>query len=199
MITEEQNKSENGYGRDSKLPMMQAFAKAYMLDYFPTYDEVRSNVLQSKEKTVGSRYAEINTDVYLDCLAYKNRMLLTLEPIILEANNRVDKKNFAVLRMVGLGLGVWKIHDEQIHCFLQAVIETVKGNTLNNLCRIEFQYMDVTKPGTHLYNHYDLANKKEDQSLSDQMGNEIDIEFTRGNPADKLLDDGEELVAVYAW
>jgi hypothetical protein len=112
---------------------------------------------------------------------YAVRMRMTLEPIILYANAAAGEQGKrAVLRLVGLGLGVWKVNaPEQAKVIYEVVLDVIRKNPLPSIARIEFSWFPA---GT----------------VAAQVMNGVVLEQNRANPADPIRA-GELLVAVYAW
>jgi hypothetical protein len=88
------------------------WAKFYGIDYFPTVEEVQEEIKQGSKN-----YLEIpsfrNVE-YFNIKVFKERIRMSVEPYFLEAQNRAKSHNkSAFVRLVGLGLGVWMVTEEQ--------------------------------------------------------------------------------------
>jgi hypothetical protein len=122
----------------------------------------------------------------IDRHAYGVRMRLTLEPLILFAAEAGRRKGMlAVLRLVGLGLGQWRVSSElaQAIAMLEVVLAVVDENGLGGLGRIEFLSFDGLEVPA---------------SVADANGHRIAMSACSRAPAEPL-DPGELLVATYDW
>ncbi|RYP67092.1 hypothetical protein DL771_007417 [Monosporascus sp. 5C6A] len=131
--------------------------------------------------------------VAFDAAMYKARMRVTVDVLLLEANDRalaVGRK--AYVYVVGLGLGVWQVNNVQPRLYVEAVAEALgelgSNGGLRSLGTLEFAWIGV--PATTQRLVTDTAAR-----LS------VPVKFSRRNPAAKLA--GEEadqlLVLSYAW
>ena len=92
---------ENGYGREAELNLKHIFANFYDLQNFPTYEEADEMI-------------KVNAD-YFDNSVYRQRIQISAETFLIEANYRGQKEGRDVHAfIVGLGLGVWKYTSEQV-------------------------------------------------------------------------------------
>lgn len=198
-ISKSQNTKSNGYGENGErmhAKNMAHFAKYYGVDYFPTYEEVESDFKKNKEQ---SRYIQVTKDnegpVYLDKEIYKKRMQVTTETFLNEANARGKIAGKGVYaHVVGLGLGVWELDQRpnkniiQAQIFLETFVEALKKNQYSNISDLDFSYF----PDKLQEYFNDNLNKFE-------LPDNINIVFSKRNPADKLTGKGKLLVAQYAW
>jgi hypothetical protein len=142
---------------------------------------------------------------------YAVRMELTLEPIILYANQVAGEKGKkARLRLVGLGIGVWAVNpDQQGAVIVEVVKNIIRSNDLQHIGMVEFSWFpyDAILSGQPLGNVQrnlvdDLANfitwTRISGQFADRQGHTITLEQNQKNPADPI-NAGELLVAVYAW
>ena len=208
-MTPDQNTAENGYGKSpcnvERSSLLRIWAEHYsnnQLNYFPTHDEVyaleREKGSASPEFT--SRYIAINIGerrCYFDMIIYKARMRLTIEPFLLEANDRAEtisrnaeQKISAHCRVIGLGLGVWKLIDHQAALLVDVYREVCEDTTLPHIGIIEFIYFGDSITS--------LGSTRHAEIFRNSHGDEIQILFTKSNPADPI-DTNSVLVAQYAW
>jgi len=137
-VTRIQNTPENGYGQNQPQPSLKnVFAKFYKVDYFPTQKEFS---------------ASFNGSVYLQ------RIQVTAETFLIEANSRGQEKNKKVyVHMVGLGLGVWMFREEQVKIFLQAFENALKKLHLSWIAYLDFSYVSPLE---------DVQNLRHDEKFS---------------------------------
>jgi hypothetical protein len=171
IITPEQNTANNGYGFSKK--EFNYFEKFYG-QKFPTFQEAQQDAT--------GKYIRLNKHMYLNSLVYKKRIKFVIKAFLEDANKRALAvgKN-AYCRVVGLGLGVWKISDIQDDLMLEVYAEILDENNFSNITDIEFLYFD--------------------KKINMNHKNNIKLSFSKANPADKLVGEHEDklLVAMYAW
>lgn len=192
LITPQQNTVDNGYGSqtsgssEEKHELRVLWAKFYGEEYHPLYEEAVKRLKAKDNK----RYLSINNQTIFDIENYMKRTLLTVEIILLEANTRAEKQNTtAFLHVVGFGLGVWKvIQDQEIYFLKTFEIALRKMNKkLRYVSDIMFAYFHQQKCG--------------DAENGDYLG-DIKIHFALREPHSKLTrpsDTNKLLVVTYAW
>jgi len=194
VVTPEQNNSNNGYGLDGlnaapeKFNFLRIWAKFYdekqdQQYCFPTFNEA----LEDKS----GKFIRIEKNLFLDKEIYKKRIRMSIEPFLIDANERarvINKKAYVLAE--GIGLGVWKIAPEQSNLMLEVYAEVLsdydfKHITDINFCRIEGD-------PTHFQQHC-KALKMEKKKIK--------FYFEEREPAQKLTGkhDGKLLVTSYAW
>lgn len=126
-----------------------------------------------------------------DVNMYKNRIRITVDILLWEADARgKEASRSAYVVIVGLGLGVWAINNNQaqyfVECFTEALDEFEDG--LNSLGTLNFSYITVPK-----------ATQVAVQAAAARVG--ATAIFTKHNPAAKLQGEaGRQLLFVsYAW
>jgi len=120
---------------------------------------------------------------------YKERMRITFETFLIEANARgVAANNKQVYcHVVGLGLGVWQLkgYQKQTEHFLSSFkdsLERLSGNNqIKNIGVIDFSYID--------------------EKLSFEDVKCVKIKFSKRNPFEKLSNEESDMlvVAMFAW
>jgi hypothetical protein len=121
MKTKEQNNHENGYGRFF-LPTLQGKFLNFYGDESATYDE-----LLKKMKKANDRFVDLHDGKYFDRLMYTRRIVLSIDTLLIEANERARRVNkMGYVHVVGLGLGVWKIYTEQDKLFMDAFAQRLE-------------------------------------------------------------------------
>jgi len=201
VITEKQNKSENGYGKHANQDKLQTkvlniWAELYDLPNksFFTWDDVNDNYTPKQDRFFAFNY-EPQRPAYFDKVVYKKRMQMVLEPFILDANFRGEEKNKDVFcHFVGLGMGVWSPsglpkHVQQ-NLYVDLVVELIKKHSLPRVANVDFSWIS----------DYTGSVRNNDVVLS-RNDTRCKVTFSRRNPADKLEGEnaGKLVVAMYAW
>jgi len=184
LITPAQNTTENGYGKAADPTILKPFAKFYGQGedfYFPSYDEAQKDP---------QRYASLDDDTFLNVEVYKQRIRMSVEPFLLDANVRAqEQKKQTYIHAVGLGLGVWgrtpKQRTVMARLMLEVYDDIIADNDLKYISDIDFSHFPLNIEG------YGRPSGK----------HVINIHFSSRNTADKLCgeDAGKLLVAQYAW
>ncbi|KAK4959671.1 hypothetical protein LTR66_002415 [Elasticomyces elasticus] len=118
---------------------------------------------------------------------YKARMRITIDILLLEANDRAKAQGTtAYTYVVGLGLGVWRYYHQQAEWYLDAVTSALTELHLPHISTLEFAYIKVDD---------EPCQKRAIEAASQQN---IKVIFSRRNAAEKLATD-ELLVLSYAW
>lgn len=175
IITPAQNTKNNGYGLHTKDYSLLSIWENLYGTQFPTFQEAQADTSQ--------RFIKIAHDTYFDTLVYKKRMALVIAPFLHHAHFCGKQTNKQVYcRVVGLGLGVWKITELQEKLMLEVYHDLINSSSLSSISDIEFQWFSP-------------------QLCSSVKSSTINVHFTKGNPADKLVgkDNDKLLVAMYAW
>eukprot|EP00300_Choanocystis_sp_HF-7_P017155 c19646_g1_i1.p1 GENE.c19646_g1_i1~~c19646_g1_i1.p1 ORF type:complete len:204 (+),score=29.70 c19646_g1_i1:136-747(+) len=121
---------------------------------------------------------------YFHVAAFQARMRLVLEPLFWDAEKRAANLNKpAYVHLVGLGLGVWRVCDQQYQLFVDVVLDLVHKLPLALVSVVDFSHFDTARGPDMVVS---AANRT------------IKIRFSRRNPADPL-DHDALLVASYAW
>ena len=154
---------------------------------------------------------------------YRIRMELSYLPIILHAQQEgLERNQRVVLRLNGLGTGVWAFYDKCTHqegIIVEVIEKAIKSHDLSHIDMIELLW--ITAPDAYKADHSTFIAKiqvpeNEDHikegkygraQLEDAKKHKINMEFHQGNIADPLpatlpaLPDGQEylLVTMYAW
>ncbi|RYP14740.1 hypothetical protein DL765_006155 [Monosporascus sp. GIB2] len=128
-----------------------------------------------------------------DAAMYKARMRVTVDVLLLEANDRaLAAGRKAYVYVVGLGLGVWLVDNAQPRLYVEAFAEALgdlgTNGGLGSLGTLEFAWIGVP-----------AATQRQVTDAAARLG--VRVKFSRRNPAAKLA--GEEadqlLVLSYAW
>lgn len=177
VVTPQQNTPENGYGRKAspgrRSEVLRLWAEFYGREYFPDFDEAKENA---------DSYAKL-PGCFLDPDIYKRRMRMSIEPFLLDADERARQKGGvqAYVHLVGLGLGQWAVHEVvQTDLMLEVYRDVLQEHALLNICTIDFSYFNAS------------CNRGIVQH------DRIRIAFSRRSPAE-MVGPGELLVAMYAW
>ena len=186
VITPDQNKRENGYGVDPqpdnlKRRLLTCWAKFYQLAPFPTFEEAKSDT--------SGKYLKISEDIYFNKQAYKERLRMTVEPFLVDANEqarKAGKKGY--IQAVGIGLGNWCLAPEQGKLMLDVYAEVIAKNSLQYVSDIDFSWISAVPQ---------ICGTAQDG----QFLNNIRIHFSKRNPAMPLppRDKDKLLICSYAW
>mmetsp|Transcript_160961 Transcript_160961/g.296786 ORF Transcript_160961/g.296786 Transcript_160961/m.296786 type:complete len:737 (-) Transcript_160961:19-2229(-) len=191
VVTIPQNKEDNGYGDAKPDPLLKKWAEIYKLPgNFATHDEAKA------AKDSGSdRFIKVPGG-FFDSLVYSARCTLTAETFLAEANSRAEAAGAkAFCHLVGLGLGVWQIHDSQVPLQVDAYAKVISQMSLPHVGEIHFSWFGrVTKCG----------GVGSGGKLKDKDGSPICVVFDKRDPAEPLPEPhpGAKpwlLVAQYAW
>jgi len=192
VVTKDQNTEAKGYGANGSNTELQMWSDFYGVPHFATYDEA-----QKEYDSGGSRFISGGTlfcEQFLDTVVYQARMEYIAEMFLAEANERAKAAGkIAYCHLVGLGLGVWKVHDQQKKIQAAAYITVAKRMNLSSIGELHFSYFGrCVLPG-------DQCKKGSVKALDETK---IKIVFDKRNTADKLPKAGKKpwlLVAQYAW
>ncbi|KAH8203525.1 hypothetical protein TruAng_002273 [Truncatella angustata] len=128
---------------------------------------------------------------YFNLSMYKARIRIAIDLLLLEANDAAKAAGKqAYVHVVGLGLGVWQVDVHQEEAYVEGFMDALDeyGDVLSHIDTLNFSYIDVPR---------DTAA----QMKATGATHDIDVLFTRRNPAAKLPPCKEEvlLVVSYAW
>jgi hypothetical protein len=181
---------ENDWAPYGKLPedggnerhrLQKLWAEFYGLSHFPSYAEVKENADDFIELAYG--YGYFNPTVY------KQRMRLSVDSFLLEANARAgDAKKKAYVVLTGLGLGMWMRTKAQTDLLIEAHAEALQELDLPNIGAVNFCWFPKTVNREQPLAHGDLVKG-------------IRVLFTKNNPAERLSGEfsGMLLVMEFAW
>ncbi|XP_012233903.1 uncharacterized protein [Linepithema humile] len=196
LITPMQNTIDNGYGpamdgiSEEKRGLRDLWAKFYGEDYHPLYEEVLKRIKSKDNRRYLSLASQTVSMSVFDIENYMKRTLLSVEIILLEANTRAEKQNTtAFLHVVGFGLGVWRITQDQEIYFLKTFEIAIRkmNKKLKYVSDIMFAYFQQQKCGG--------------AGNGDYLG-DIKIHFAVREPHSRLFratDANKLLVVTYAW
>lgn len=210
LVTQKQNTAENGYGADGD-PLLMAWAQQiYGVAYLPTFNEVEA-MFQTNSVAAAARYVPLKrgyTKRFLDLHLYGRRMELVAETLLLDANERAEAATAAsepdstptkaVCHVVGLGLGVWQVAQEQAQVYVDAFANVISRLDLPHTAAIDFSWIPVEA----------AQGVTSGGSIMTKSGNAVAISFSERNPADAdtfaVGDAGQPgfkklLVFQYAW
>ena len=148
---------------------------------------------------------QMNADFNIE--AYKARMRITIDTLLLEANARAAEASEASMSgesagnptikahtyIVGLGLGVWQHHPSQADHYLLTFVSALQARKYPHIRTLEFAYITPSSPSIS-------------SAVEAEAGKQgIRVVFGRRNPAAPLPDGGKDggeeilLVLSYAW
>ncbi|XP_063217663.1 uncharacterized protein LOC134528201 isoform X2 [Bacillus rossius redtenbacheri] len=195
LVTKEQNTDKKGYGAQNvaSMPLFlwrQMWASFYGLGpYLPLYSQVEKYFPK-----LAQRYVKMDQD-YFDNIAYSNRMAISFETLLLEAQHRAEEaQTSAYIHVVGIGLGgAWMASQHQEEVFMDSFAYALKRllPALPNVSDINFSSFKQTSCGGVVHGgfFYSKARPKG-----------IQIHFSKRNPHEKIdtLKD-KLLVVTYPW
>ncbi len=158
-------------------PLNEIWSKFYGLS-LATYEEAAGD--QS------GRFIPIG-DGFFDADIYKKRLEYVIEPFLDDCEDRGCYRQYqhgydkVYVRVVGIGLGVWKLIDEQSKLMLDVYKDLLEKKQYRHISDIDFIYFN--------------------SRLADKRINGIQLHFTKNNPAALLRgNDASKLLATsYAW
>jgi hypothetical protein len=189
LVTPEQNTAGKGYGADAdparpETRLLRAWARFYGLETLPLFAEA--------EADRSGRFLRLGEGAYLDGGVYRERLRISVEAFLLEANGRAgDAGTRAYAHAVGLGLGVWAIDPRQTEIMVEVYAEVLRRHSLPYLADLDFSWFAGAR----------RCGGAGDGELFSEEGNAVRIHFSRRDPAAPLsgADAGKLLVATYAW
>lgn len=130
--------------------------------------------------------AERDRNAAFDVDMYKARMRITIDILLLEANDRAKEANKeAHTYVVGLGLGVWEVDPKQATYYVDTFTQALEELSLPHIAVLEFAWINVPQ-------------SCQDAVIEAGACKSMDVVFTKRNPAEKLEKD-HLLVLSYAW
>lgn len=188
LVTPQQNLPPKGYGPDAdpELPataLLRAWAEFYGRDHLPTYAEAMA--------APPGRYLETGLGL-LDTALYRQRIRITAELFLREADARAEAAGRrAYAHVVGLGLGVWRVHPRQVELMVEAYAEVLENTPFLHLADLDFSW----------FAGVEACGGARSGELFGGGEAGVRIHFSRRDPAAKLTgeDAGKLLVAMYAW
>lgn len=181
IITETQNTSENGYGRQREDINAINKAQDYRRVWTDFYEE--SDYLYQQIAKDNQRFGECrNSNDIFDNLIMKKRLTISFDTLLMESEARAkEQSKLAYIHVVGIGLGVWKVAEQQEKIFLECFHQRIKHllPKLNHIGVIHFSWFQL--------------NEWQDLKNNIKIGSEthpnagIHIYISKRNPADKLV------------
>ncbi len=185
IITPQQNTQEKGYGLKATNQGILALWSNLYGEKFPTFAEAQSDR--------SGKYLLLKNGFYLNTSVYKKRIGLVVKPFLMDANKRAKLENKrAYVHVVGLGLGVWQIHEKQANYMLSVYADVISDSHLFNVSDIDFSWFPA---------HVQQTRSAIDVLTWEKIKKRMAIHFSKRNPADTLNggNKGKLLVACYAW
>ncbi|XP_063833973.1 uncharacterized protein LOC135083169 [Ostrinia nubilalis] len=224
VITEQQNRLENGYGEEvtpttclnvlkttyvrnnqsARHMWRQMWAEFYQV-HSVTYEELISYVTietKSEEKQYTDRYIPIGDTVVFDNEVYYKRISVLAESALLEAEHRAkEAEKDAFVNVIGCGLGVWSLsrhqNDVYILTFLERIRSFLKKDLLNHVSDVNFAYI---RPSSGIVNLFSVEKRIFLESKRHPRGG-INVQLENREPSAKLTGEheGKLLVMNYPW
>ncbi|XP_065364615.1 uncharacterized protein LOC135957750 isoform X1 [Calliphora vicina] len=207
MITPEQNTKENGYGfhitKDKETIANMDLLKK--IDYRAMWQKFyqQNDVVYDLALKDGQRFGEVTKPhqrftqhLMFDNLIMKKRYSILFDLLLLDSQARAKKLNkLAYIHVVGVGLGVWKVAEQQTEIFLESFYARVLQllPQLNNIAALHFSWFYATESRNLKHNGF---IKSETHPLGG-----IHTFLENRNPADKLPPQFEAMLLIvsYAW
>ncbi|KAF2895286.1 hypothetical protein ILUMI_10897 [Ignelater luminosus] len=155
--------------------------------------------LLNYKDTEPTRFTEIRKGIFFDNNVYCKRIILSIDTLLLEANQRAKERNMtAVVYVVGIGLKVWKISPHQAALFLDASAKRIQTlgskKSLDHISDVIFAYFSP--------NATSGGRKNGDfMSIPEHSNGGIKIHIIEREPHTKLTGEleGKLLVVSYPW
>lgn len=175
IVTPEQNTPQNGYGASATghhADVLRLWARFYDRPHLPDWQEAQSEA---------SKYITI-PGALLDPAIYKQRLRMSIEPFLLDADQRgLASERGAFVHVVGLGIGAWAVEPKaQTELMYEVYAEMFQKHELRGIHTIDFSWFS------------------DDADNSKVSHGRIQIQFSRRNPGEPVAE-GLLLVAMYAW
>jgi hypothetical protein len=179
----------NGYGRRGDksgqfAPLLKLMAPLFGVDHFPSWSEMSA-------EPDDARFVQLKSGRVLDTLCFARRIRITIDAILLEAEARGrEAKKPVVLRVPGLGLGVWAVSKAvQGRIFCEQLGEAIRALDLSHIDSVVLLFFDDAMQ---------TADVRDGVSLRDANAHNVRISFAKMNQSEPVAR-GKLLVAVFAW
>lgn len=190
LVTAGQNTAAKGYGaaaaaEQRETALRRCWARFFGRDYLPSFGEAAAH-------SGSARYLEVPRLGLLDVELYRQRLRASIEPFLLDADARAAAAGRrAYVHVVGLGLGVWRVHPRQEALMVETYAELLRELALPNLADLDFSWF----PNSSRCGGVGDGGVFETEELA------VRIHFSRRDPAARLEGESAEklLVAMYAW
>lgn len=195
VLAEKQNVASNGYGPNPESFDDDEIEKKFQYrSLWNKFYEEQSLLFKSvKKDNVRFGNSKNSKDIF-DSLLMKKRYTISFDTLLLETESRAAKEGKqAYLHVVGIGLGVWKVCDQQEKIFMDVFEQRIKYllPKLKHISFIDFSWFKLDKSG-------EIENGNKIKS-SDHPDGGIKIIVSKRSPADKLNKNNLLLVVSYAW
>ena len=201
IVSETQNTEAKGYGINrERNELLDIWAEFYDAEggYFPTFAEVVDMQAKLPEEEFRQKYIVLKNGSFLDVAKYKQRMQMSIEPFLLDADAcAAASGKKAYIHAVGLGLGVWQVDPGQAPLMMEVYHNVLCTHRLENISDINFSWFPEASWQCGTTTNGEIHKHNED----DPDGTGIRIIFSSRNPADPLPEEDSDklLVAQYAW
>ncbi|XP_037936611.1 uncharacterized protein LOC119670427 [Teleopsis dalmanni] len=179
IISKTQNTKENGYGE-----AIENIADTRPADYRRIWKEFyeESDFLYSAIKKDGKRFGDARAkyDIF-DNVIMKKRYAISFDTLLLESEAKAAqaKKN-AFIHLVGIGLGVWRVAEQQEKIFLETFTERLKVlmEKLPHIAVVHFSWFKLDEWGELKNNGFLECEKHPNGGIKTFL--------SKRNPAEKL-------------
>lgn len=195
VLAEKQNVASKGYGPFPKSFENYDMEKIYNYrNLWNTFYEEPSLLFKSVKKDNIRFGSSKNSKDIFDSLLMKKRYTISFDTLLIESEARAAKEGKqAYLHVVGIGLGVWKICEQQEKIFFDVFEQRIKYLLphLKHISFIDFSWFKLENSG-------EIKNGNKIKS-SDHPNGGIKIIVSERAPADKLTKTNLLLIVSYAW
>ncbi|XP_017870662.1 PREDICTED: uncharacterized protein LOC108618941 [Drosophila arizonae] len=189
LITREQNTANRGYGYSGSAGNRVQDYRRLWRQFYEEPKDFRYNDVQAD----GKRFMRLKHDIKFDKQVMGKRFAISFDTLLLEAEARAASAGKpAYIHVVGIGLGVWKVSDQQEEIFLATFEQRLRALSakLTHIGVVHFSWFHLDKWG----GLFDGACIEE--PAHPQGG--IQVRISVRNPADKLKESMLPIV-TYAW
>ena len=181
------------------------FAKFYNIPRFPLFSDVKPLMNRSvvDKLTLKNKYSEFKEEDFFPCKyrkdldikekvheyfnknVYFKRVRVTAETFLIEANDRAQKLGKkAYVHVVGLGLGVWRLVNDQHQWYVDTFGQVLKDLDLEHISDINFSWISVP----------DCCGEMDEGKIKNTK-----IHISKRDLFDKMKPVDEDKVLVVCW
>ncbi|XP_037898810.1 uncharacterized protein LOC119643517 isoform X1 [Glossina fuscipes] len=201
IIDPRQNVKANGYGAGNAKEQNSSRLVNYRHIWNGFYENSDYLYEQSAkdEKRFGETFSRSSTteSSIFDNVMMKKRYSLTFDTLLVESEARARQlSKQAYIHVVGIGLGVWKVADQQTKIFLETFTQRLKYllPQLNHIGVVHFSWFHLSEWGDLRDNGTFLSETHPQGGIKTYLSKRNPNEKLTGNEAENML-----LIVSYAW